>query len=120
MLKNSSVPYHPCVWAQTSAIQPGTKNYCLWKGKLLPTVYLTCTEFAPKAAENNWGKDFHLAQSLSENTFKTTQKIFPDQNRNLHSRERLPGHTQNKKKMDTFSIAGRLIVVRTQYCNLLM
>lgn len=60
------VPYHLCVWAQISAIQPGAENY--WKGQLLPAVYLTCTEFAPKATEKTWGKDFHLAQSLSEKT----------------------------------------------------
>lgn len=54
------------MWAQISAIQPEAENY--WKRQLLPTLYLTCTEFAPKAAENNWGKYFHLAQSLSEKT----------------------------------------------------
>lgn len=55
----------------------------------------------PKTAETNWGKDFPLAKSfwsVSENTsilksHWTAQKTFSDQNQNLPSPKRHPGHS---------------------------
>lgn len=84
----------------------------------IPDLHWICSQ----SSREQMGKRFLFGTEVvwKDFSFKTTQKIFSDQNRNLHSQKRLPGHTQNKKKMDKFSIAGRLIVVRTQHCNLLM
>lgn len=48
--------------------QQTATEHPLWKGQLLPMVHLTYAEIALQTAESNWGKDFPLAKSLTENT----------------------------------------------------